>query len=93
MLYANSVALQANTVVSYLEPDARGELSFVCTSTQPPTHASYCHVVPLSNRQSCPLMFSLTTEGPFKLVSSVPSAPQVSRRGQKVLGPYFAAES
>ncbi len=60
-----------------LEPDASSELSFACCSTQPPSHASYKHVITLSNRQSTPLIFALRVEGPFGITSAVPSAPQV----------------
>ncbi len=73
------VDLQAVAVLARLEPDANSELSFLCHSVHSvASHASFRHVVTLSNLQTCPLICSMHTEGPFDLVSATPSAPQVS---------------
>ncbi|KAJ9523120.1 hypothetical protein QJQ45_023889 [Haematococcus lacustris] len=70
------VDLSATSLTSCLEPDAQSELSFVCHSTQTSSAPAYNHAITLSNRHACPLMFSLSVEGPFSLLSAVASAPQ-----------------
>lgn len=71
------VDLHAHAIVSYLEPDANNEVSWTCHSVVPPTtHNSYKHTITLSNLQTCPMAFSLSTNGPFELLSACPSLPQ-----------------
>ena len=72
------VDLKAVAIASHLEPDANAELAFLCHSTHSvATHASFRHIVTLSNLQTCPLICKMHSEGPFDLVSATPSAPQV----------------
>jgi len=71
------VDLSAASVPCRLEPDANSELSFTCCSTQDPeTHAAYRRVITMTNLQTCPLLFSMRTDGPFDILSITPSAPQ-----------------
>eukprot|EP00798_Chlamydomonas_sp_ICE-L_P024309 gene24309-9913_t len=71
------VDLESTGVVSRLEPDSHKDLQFVCHSVhKPSTHRSYKQIITMSNRQTCPLIFTVNTDGPFQLLSATPSAPQ-----------------
>ncbi|EFJ49783.1 hypothetical protein VOLCADRAFT_104231 [Volvox carteri f. nagariensis] len=88
------VDLSAASMPAHLEPDGLSELNWTVASIhQPASHPSFVHLVTLSNTQECPQVFSMDVEGPWDLVSAVPSVPQdpiIYKGTSTLLGPAAA---
>ncbi|KAK9824288.1 hypothetical protein WJX72_009195 [[Myrmecia] bisecta] len=65
-------------------PDDGSQLSFRCSASDDPlAHSSYSKHVILTNRQACPLTFSLIPEGPFMIASAAASVQHpISKPGR-----------
>jgi hypothetical protein len=78
-------------MLSYVWPDDPDSLKWACWSIHDPAgHASYRQVVMLVNSSGCPLLCELATEGPFELLSVVPSVRQDPSAFRSVLSHLFS---
>ena len=81
--------LQVDLAAICIQPELQAEfegqstaMQFECSgSDDPATHSSYRQHATLTNLQSCPLTFTVSSPGPFKVVCITSSQP-VSREGQ-----------
>lgn len=76
-----TVQLSAECAAAHLEPDQMSELAWCVHSIHAPrSHASFVHIITLSNLQRTPLALTVGAEGPFVVLAADASLPQEAKR-------------